>query len=32
MDGVYFNGRSVEDSDPYVADFQRFMGIVTRCD
>lgn len=29
MDAIYSNGNSVEESDPYYADFQKFMGIVT---
>ncbi|MBI5901000.1 MAG: hypothetical protein HZB40_17485 [Rhodocyclales bacterium] len=30
MDAIYSNGRMIEPSDPYFADFERFMGIVTR--
>jgi len=29
MDAIYSNGNSVEESDPYYADFQKFMGVVT---
>jgi hypothetical protein len=29
MDAIYSNGRMIEDSDPFFADFERFMGIVT---
>lgn len=29
MDAIYSNGSSVEESDPYYADFQKFMGVVT---
>jgi hypothetical protein len=29
MDGIYSNGTSVEDTDPYYKDFLRFMSVVT---
>ncbi len=29
MDGIYSNGKSVEESDPYYGDFTRFMRVVT---
>jgi len=29
MDAIYSNGNSVEETDPYYADFQKFMGIVS---
>lgn len=29
MDAIYSNGKSVEPSDPFYADFDRFMGIIT---
>jgi hypothetical protein len=29
MDAIYSNGNSVEESDPYYADFRKFMGVVT---
>lgn len=29
MDAVYSNGKSVDESDPYYADFRRFMDVVT---
>lgn len=29
MDGIFSNGKSLEEADPYYRDFQRFMGIVT---
>lgn len=29
MDAIYSNGRLVDESDPYFADLQRFMNIVT---
>ena len=29
MDAIYSNGSSVEESDPFYGDFQRFMGVVT---
>ncbi len=29
MDAIYSNGKLVDPSDPFYADFQRFMGIVT---
>lgn len=29
MDAIYSNGKMVEPGDPYFADFERFMGIVT---
>lgn len=29
MDAIYSNGTSVEESDPYHADFQKFMSVVT---
>lgn len=29
MDAIYSNGKSVEEQDPYYADFSKFMGVVT---
>ena len=29
MDAIYSNGKSIEESDPFYQDFQRFMGVVT---
>jgi len=29
LDAIYSNGNSVEESDPYYADFRRFMDVVT---
>lgn len=29
MDAIYSNGKLVEESDPYFADFERFMAVVT---
>lgn len=29
MDGIYSNGKSISEADPFYADYQRFMGIVT---
>ena len=29
MDAIYSNGNSVEESDPYAADFRKFMSVVT---
>jgi hypothetical protein len=29
MDAIYSNGRMIEPTDPFYADFDRFMGIVT---
>jgi len=29
MDAIYSNGKAVEESDPFHADFVRFMGVVT---
>jgi hypothetical protein len=29
MDAIYSNGKSVDPSDPFYSDFQRFMGVVT---
>ncbi len=29
MDAIYSNGKMIEPSDPYYADFDRFMGVVT---
>ena len=29
MDGIYSNGRSIEENDPFYADFEKFMGVVT---
>jgi hypothetical protein len=29
MDGIYSNGKAVEESDPFYDDFRRFMGVVS---
>jgi len=29
MDAIYSNGKSIEESDPYYTDFQKFMSVVT---
>jgi len=29
MDGIYSNGKMVDPGDPFYADFQRFMGVVS---
>jgi hypothetical protein len=29
MDGIYSNGKSIEESDPFYADYERFMNVVT---
>ena len=29
MDAIYSNGKMIEPADPFYADFERFMGIVT---
>lgn len=29
MDGIYSNGKLIEETDPYYNDFDRFMGVVT---
>lgn len=29
MDAIYSNGKGIDETDPFFADFQRFMGVVT---